>query len=241
MQIFKYDYRIQYQEVDGSRHLRLYTLENFLLNSAGKAADILGIGTKYLTPQDLTWVLTNITMDIDRLPQANEVLDIETWVEDFAHMLSPRNYRLSVAGKQIGQVRTVWAVISLTDRTIQNIFDRPEIQAVEKGDKVDVQRIRHGAPLTEPDGVWEHDIVYSDIDYNGHCNSCKYMEFLLNAHLPSFLGEPFVVDMKYAKEIHEGESIRVLYKQIDENTIRYEIRIVSDNSLSVSAVFQRKA
>ncbi len=237
---FRYDYPIQYQEVDGSRHLRLYTLENFLLNSAGKAADTLGIGSEWLTPQDMTWVLTNITMELDRLPKYNQTLTVETWVEDFSHMLSPRNYALYIDGEKAGQVRTVWAVISLKDRTIQNIFDYPEFVPVERGEKLTIERIRHGATLAEPDGVWEHNIEYSDIDYNGHCNSCKYLEFMLNAHQPVFLGEPLIVDMKYAKEVHKGEAIRVLYKQVDPQTIRYEIRTAADNTLCVSAVIRKK-
>ncbi len=237
---FCYDYPIQYQEVDGSRHLRLYTLENFLLNSAGLAADVLGIGSKWLTPKGMTWVLTNVTMEIDRLPQYNQTLTVETWVEDFTHMLSPRNYNLYIDGEKSGQVRTVWAVISLEDRTIQNIFDYPEFATVERGEKIEMGRIRHGVALTEPDGVWEHTIVYSDIDYNGHCNSCKYLEFMLNAHQPAFLGEPLILDMKYAKEVHKGDAIRVLYKQVDEQTIRYEVRTAADNTLCVSAVIRKK-
>ncbi len=237
---FKYDYPIQYQDVDGSRHLRLYTLENFLLNSAGLAADVLGIGSKWLTPKGMTWVLTNVTMEIDRLPRYNQTLTVETWVEDFAHMLSPRNYALYIDGEKAGQVRTVWAVISLEDRTIQNIFDYPEFAPIERGEKLEMARIRHGAALTEPDGVWEHTIVYSDIDYNGHCNSCKYLEFMLNAHQPAFLGEPLILDMKYAKEVHKGEAIRVLYKQIDEQTIRYEVRTAADNTLCVGGVIRKK-
>ncbi len=237
---FKYDYPIQYQDVDASRHLRLYTLENFLLNSAGLAADVLGIGSKWLTPQGKTWVLTNVTMEIDRLPLYNQTLTVETWVEGFSHMLSPRNYRLYIDGELSGQVRTVWAVISLEDRSIQNIFHYPEFEPIERGEAVSVARIRHGATLQELDGVWDHTIVYSDIDYNGHCNSCKYVEFMLNAHQPSFLGQPMIVDLKYAKEVHQGDSIQVLYKQVDAQTIRYEIRIVQNNELCVSGVMKAK-
>ncbi len=237
---FKYDYTIQYQEVDASRHLRLYTLENYLLNSAGLAADTLGIGSQWLTPQDMTWVLTNITIDIDRLPCANQTLTVETWVEDFAHMLSPRNYCLYVDGEKAGQVRTVWAVISLLDRTIQNIFDYPEFESIERGEAVPIARIRHGKPLEETDGTWEHTIEYSDIDYNQHCNSCKYLEFMLNAYQPAFLEQPMIIDLKYAKELHKGEAIRVNYKIVDEQTIRYEIRTKEDNTICVSALFKKK-
>ena len=39
-----YDYKIKYQEVDDRKKLRLYNLENYLLEVAGRVADDLGFG-----------------------------------------------------------------------------------------------------------------------------------------------------------------------------------------------------
>ena len=48
---YKYEYEIKYQEVDFNRRLRLYVLENYLLETAGRVADELGFGIKYLYPE----------------------------------------------------------------------------------------------------------------------------------------------------------------------------------------------
>ena len=44
---YNYEYEIKYQEVDGEKKLRLFNLENYLLEVAGTVADELGFGRKY--------------------------------------------------------------------------------------------------------------------------------------------------------------------------------------------------
>ena len=47
---YRYNYIVPYQDVDATRRLRLYTMENYLLNVAGKVADEMGIGIPMLLP-----------------------------------------------------------------------------------------------------------------------------------------------------------------------------------------------
>ena len=243
-------YKVQSQEVDANRRLRIYTLENMLLNVAGSNADDTGIGIQYLMQQNCTWVITNMSIEISYLPTHGEKIGIETWVENAAHMLSVRNFRIFLLDEngevqcQIGQARSVWAVINLTDRTIQNVFDQPAFLNYRYGGGIEIAKQPHFSAIDTPDGYWQHEIVYSDIDYNGHCNSCKYLEFMLNASEPVRLKEqlpkqfhhsiaypspliplPFLrIDLKYAKELHKGEKAVVRYQWHDNNAVQYEVR-----------------
>ena len=47
---YNYEYTVKYQEVDASRKLRLFNLENYLLEVAGITADAMGIGISTLRP-----------------------------------------------------------------------------------------------------------------------------------------------------------------------------------------------
>lgn len=229
-------YTVQYQDIDADSRLRLYTLENYLLNAAGRAADQRGFGMHYLKPENMTWVLTNLSLEMDYLPTEGETVEIQTWIENHVHMLSIRNFRFSIEGRQIGQAKSVWAIINYIDRTVQNIFNRPVFQLREQGEQLPIARAGHMKPIEEPTGVWEHQIVYSDIDYNGHCNSCKYLEFMLNA--AGLCDTPFRLDIKYAKEVYKGDNVKVLYKQDEDNTA-YEIR-TDTGELSCSAVIAKR-
>ncbi|MCM1035372.1 MAG: thioesterase [Paludibacter sp.] len=226
-------YPIQYQEVDINHALRLYTLENHLLNCAGLVADMHGFGVKYLNPQNMTWVLTTLSMELNSLPKPGDKLQIETWIENNIHMLSVRNFRLYVDDMPIGQVRSVWAVLHLQQRSIQNIFDQPVFKEIEPGEKLIMARPPHTTAINAPDIHEQHKIVYSDIDYNGHCNSCKYFEFMLNACRPTPDMFPLRIDLRYAKEVYEGDVVDILCKR-DNGSLIYEIR-TAEGELSCSA------
>ena len=184
MQPDKFTYTIQYQDVDEQRRLRLYTLENYLLNSAGLSADLHGFGVKYLHPQHLTWVLTNLSLLIHTLPAPGDEMVVETWVQEHIHTLSIRNFRIYINGTLQGEARSVWAVLNTDDRTIQNVFHLPAFQLDQPGEALDIPRPARHIPITHPDLETTYRIAYSDIDYNGHCNSCKYLEHLLNLYAP---------------------------------------------------------
>ena len=218
----RYKYKIQYQDIDGNSKLRLYTLENMILNSAGLNADELGIGVQYLSQQNCTWVLISLALEINYLPTQGETLEVETWIEQNMHALSMRNYRFYVDNRQVGVAHSVWAVIDLTTRAITNIFEQEAFLKIPQGEQVDVSKTPRMMKVAEQSGEWQHEIVYSDIDYNGHCNSCKYLEFMLNSCTPEFLTQPLRVDLRYQHEVKKGEHVKVLFEKKDSQ-ITYEI------------------
>ena len=91
---YNYEYEIKYQEVDGEKKLRLFNLENYLLEVAGTVADELGFGISQLHPKGLTWILTRLSVEMYELPTHCQKVRFETWIESNAHMLSTRNFRI---------------------------------------------------------------------------------------------------------------------------------------------------
>lgn len=261
----KLEYTVQYQDIDQNYRLRLYTLENYLLNVAGLVADQNGFGMRYLAKQNCTWVLINLSLELSYLPTVDEVLTIETWVEQNMHMMSVRNYRLYVGDVMVGQAKSVWTIINMTDRIIQNLFNQPVFEDITTGEQVKIARASRFAQFTDEDrtilssqqvnqqeGGWQkRKVMYSDIDYNGHCNSCKYLEMMLNACEPADLKRELPTtpkniaecnsllrfDIKYAKEIYRDDAIDIYYTA-DSNAINYEIRN-ADGEISCQARISR--
>ena len=94
-------------------------------------------------------------------------------------------------------------------------------------------------------------IRYSDLDYNRHCNSCKYVQAMLDAYLPSALvgwqlgqapatisQELWRLDVHYSREVVIGEHISVAY-QDEGNLIRYQL-LNSEGLTSCSAVLSHQ-
>jgi len=232
-----YTYQIQPQDVDYTRRLRLYTLENYLLNVAGRAAEDEGYGLSQLKPLGYTWVITRLNLEIKYLPTHYEMIRVETWVEQNAHMLSVRNYRIYMGEQLIGRAKSVWAVLDLEKREIVNVFDLPMFAGKTDGEVLDIVKPLRLLPLTQPDGEVPYTIQYSDCDYNKHCNSCKYLERMMDAKLPNVENSCIRLDINYIKEVHNSDKIftRFLtdsqglhYQQVDENGKSVCTALISD-------------
>ena len=217
---YNYEYEIKYQEVDGEKKLRLFNLENYLLEVAGTVADALGFGIAALHPRGLTWILTRLSVEMYELPTHCQKVRFETWIESNAHMLSTRNFRIYSGDKLIGQCKSVWAVLDLAKREIVNIFDDPMFANCVDGEVIDMPRVRM-TTIPEPTGIVPHKVVYSDIDYNGHCNSCRYLQAMTDAYLPDYYGKKVRLDINYQKESMLGEELQTLYL-VTEEGVQYQ-------------------
>lgn len=217
---YNYEYEIKYQEVDGEKKLRLFNLENYLLEVAGTVADELGFGIAKLHPRGLTWILTRLSVEMYDLPTHCQKVRFETWIESNAHMLSTRDFRIYSGDRLIGQCKSVWAVLDLAKREIVNIFDDPMFENCVDGEVIDMPRVRM-TTIPEPTGVVPHKVVYSDIDYNGHCNSCKYLQAMTDAYLPDYYGKKVRLDINYQKEAMLGEELQTLYL-VTEDGVQYQ-------------------
>ena len=239
---YNYEYEIKYQEVDGRKRLRLFNLENYLLEVAGTVADELGFGIRAFHPMGLTWILTRLSVEMYELPTHCERVRFETWIESNSHMLSTRNFRIYTSphpspkeretsplcgdGREvwtlIGQCKTVWAVLDMEKREIVNIFDDPMFENCVDGEVIDMPRVRM-TTIPEPTGSMPHKIVYSDIDYNGHCNSCRYLQAMTDAYLPDYYGKKIRLDINYSKEAMLGEEMQIYYLVTDDG-VQYQMK-----------------
>ena len=217
---YNYEYEIKYQEVDDKKRLRLFNLENYLLEVAGTVADELGFGILALHPRGLTWILTRMSVEMYELPTHCEKVRFETWIESNAHMLSTRDYRIWSGDRLIGQCKSVWAVLDLEKREIVNVFDDPIFEGCIDGEVLDIQRVRM-TTIPEPTGIVPHTIVYSDLDYNRHCNSCRYLQAMTDAYLPDYYGKTVRLDINYSKEVTLGDDLQTLYL-VTEDGVQYQ-------------------
>ena len=88
------------------------------------------------------------------------------------------------------------------------------------GEVIEMPRVRM-TTIPEPTGCEVHKIVYSDIDYNGHCNSCRYLQAMTDAYLPAYYGRKVRLDINYSKEAMLGETLQTYYL-VTEEGVQYQ-------------------
>ena len=168
--------------VDFTGRLTLGVLGNHLLNCAGFHATERGFGMAELNEENYTWVLSRLAVDMDEMPLQYDPFSVQTWVENVYRLFTDRNFAiLDKDGRKIGYARSVWAMISMQTRKpidllainggdiVNYVCDEP--CPIEKPSRIKVMATEPVASLTAK---------YSDIDINGHVNSIRYIEHILD-------------------------------------------------------------
>ena len=131
-------------------------------------------------------------------------------------------------GKVYGYGRSIWAMIdtesrqptdifSIDDGAINNWIVKDKECPIDKGGRV---KMDDSAEL-----VRTIDTYYSDVDINGHINSVKYIEHVLDLWDLQWYGEHQVrrFEIAYVAEAHQGDRLSFFRLQTGDN--EYCVRI----------------
>lgn len=153
---------------------------NYLLHAASSHAGERGFGYSDMTEKHTAWVLSRMAIELYDYPEMSEAITLLTWVGDVGRLFTERCFELqNKDGKPFGFARSIWAAIDLETR-------RPTMLDVEGLSSFISER---PCPIEKPGKIHpvENEIEgtaftvkYSDLDINGHLNSIKYIEHLLD-------------------------------------------------------------
>lgn len=225
----RYEFVAEPFHVDFAGRLTMGVLGNHLLNCAGFHAADRGFGIAVLNENHYTWVLSRLAVEMTDMPWAYEKFSIETWVENVYRLFTDRNFAvLNAEGKPIGYARSVWAMISMETRKPADLFllHGDEITSYICADKpcpiAKAGRVKVG----DAQPVAEYHTRYSDIDLNGHVNSIKYIEHILDLFPLEMYREKTLhrFEVAYAAESHYGDVLGFYREQKSENEYDIEVR-----------------
>lgn len=183
--------------LDFRGRLTLPMIGNYLLHCAAEHAGQKGFGFNDMSERRCAWVLSRLAVEMTRYPAMSETVSVHTWVEEVGRWFTSRCFALrGPSGEPVGYARSVWAAIDLETRKPTDLSALGSLQAyvadepcpIDKPGKIAAAET--GAP-GEP-----YRVRYSDLDVNGHFNSIKYIEHILNL---------FDLDFFRRKEIHRFE------------------------------------
>ena len=227
-QIGTYRFVAEPFHVDFNGRLTLGVLGNHLLNCAGFHATDRGFGIATLHEENFTWVLSRLAIELDEMPYQYEEFSIQTWVENVYRLFTDRNFAiLNKDGKKIGYARSVWAMINLNTRKpadllalhggniVDYVTDEP--CPIEKPSRIKLSTQEVAATLTAK---------YSDIDINGHVNSIKYIEHILDLFPMDTFKEKQVkrFEMAYVAESYYGDVLSFFQEEISGNEYHVEVK-----------------
>ena len=238
--IGKYEFMAEPFHCDFSGRMFLGHLGNQMLNAADFHSTDRGFGMKYLMTIKRSWVLSRLAIEMEEMPSQYERYSIETWVESAMKFFTSRNFCVAGNdGRVYGYGRSIWAMIDTETRQPTDIYaiDNGAIDKWIVADKPCPIEKSSRVKMTENAGfVRCIDINYNDIDINGHVNSVKYIEHVLDLWDVAWYREHRLkrFEIAYVAEAHQGDKMGFYGEQTAEN--EYCVRLVKTESGEQNAV-----
>ncbi len=235
----RYEFLAEPFHCDFSKRLFMGHLGNHMLNAADFHAAHRGFGMTYLNPLHKTWVLSRLAIEMEKMPPQYSRFYVETWVEGVMKFFTNRNFRVVDAddeNKVYGYGRSIWALIDTDSRQPQNIMDvrDGDIMNYVETDKecpiAGLSRVRMGKEAQLVASMPTH---YSDVDVNGHINSVKYIEHVLDLFGLDIYRDYCIkrFDIAYVAESYYGDILNYYKETVSDSVFCVRItRTAPDSS-----------
>ena len=242
MKEYKQEFYLSAGDCNPQSEMPLPLLFTRIIEVATNHANSWGVGYARLIQDNQGWVLSRVTVEMTRYPRVDENYSLTTWVEDYNRHFSQRNMMISDAqGNTIGYVRTIWVVINLSTRESVDISKLSYIRdnVSERLCSVEAQR---RMPPIEPTRKSTYRFEYTDIDFNGHVNTVRYIEHLLNQFPLQHHAENMVrrMEIAFVKEAYYGNEAHFAIDDSDPMNVRIDIIIDNETRVRSRFIFAKR-
>lgn len=224
-----YEFLAEPFHCDFASRLFMGHLGNHLLNAADFHSNDRGYGMNYLMPRHKTWVLSRLAIEMQEMPKSYDKFTVETWVESAMKYFTSRNFKIcasasdgSEAEKVYGYGKSVWAMIDTETRQPVDIFSIhdgliKEYIEMEKTCPIAASsRVKMGK---DAELVRTIHTYYNDVDVNGHINSVKYIEHVLDLFDLDYYKTHFLqrFEIAYVAESHQGDLLNFYLEKVEND------------------------
>lgn len=217
-----YRYAVATQNVDLTLRATISSLGNYILNTAGIDAQGKGFGVDALSQKNLTWVLSKLVLEIDSRPEQFSEFDLTTWVNQNSRLISTRNFTLSdLSGDVFCRALSQWCMLDYVRRVPINLETIEDAYAshicLEPSPCEQPLRLR----AIEAEVVGEHKVVYSDIDFNNHMNTMRYIGIMVDMLDIELIksNRPLRIDVHFMHECTYGQMLKIGMQSVENQTL----------------------
>lgn len=230
--ISSYPFTIQPENVDFTLRASVASIISYMLNVAGTDAHRKGFGVETLQGHSFTWVLSRLAVDINTQPRQYSNIEIDTWVNEFNRLSSTRNFKMRIGEDVIAAGVSQWCMLNMETRQAVDMTQLKDIY--ERAMVAEPSPITAPARLRdiEPQASVSRPVAYSDIDFNRHVNTLRYIDLIFDS-LPIELIEKnngMRLDINFIAEALYGEVLTIGWTS-EGNVWQFEISSDSGKKL----------
>ena len=232
--IYQQSFHINDAAVDCFGRLKPSMLLFYVQEVSGIHASTLGAGYDALMAKNLFWAILRTRVQITRLPMSGETIRVETWPMPTSRVAYPRSVvAYDEAGQEIFRAISLWCLMDTQNRSM--------VLPGKSG--VIVEGTLRGNELTVPGSLavkalsnsGSRQVLFSDLDRNGHMNNTRYMEWCGDL-LPSGFHHahtPREFTVCYHAEALEGENLELHYELKEGGVLQVDAWRNQENDASV--------
>lgn len=216
--------------------LALPIMASNIIDIATTHANQLHIGNPDMEDSHGGWVLSRLTIEMDRWPKVNETYTLTTWIESYNRHFSSRAFRVDDAeGRAIGYARSIWMIIDTVSHRNLGLSHLPISAALIDGTEAPLEKQARHRPILLPEVAEgeasvlcaakqpvKYTFKYCDIDFYRHVNTVRYIVLLLNQFTLQQLDERPVrrLELSFMREAVYGMTVDILEAKSENPLLR---------------------
>jgi acyl-ACP thioesterase len=204
--------KLHFGAIDRSDRLTLASTFDFFQEAAINHAEALGVGREAMVKTGQIWVLSRLSALWDRRPKWQETLTVRSWPRGWERLFALRDYDiLDASDVPVVRGRSCWIILDMEKRrpmrpqtvmeTLPMNQDRNAMEGVPPSLE-SREDLRHAG---------ERRALYSDVDYNGHVNNARYVQWIQDLLEPAVLETcgRARLDINYLGEVKPGQTVEL--------------------------------
>jgi acyl-ACP thioesterase len=219
MDIWQESLTVDFTAVDPSNRITPARIFDLFQETAGRHAEDLGVGREHMINTGQAWILSRISVLMEKRPKQMETFTIRTWPRGWERLFALRDFDIQDnTGAVMVRGRSAWLILDVEKRrpmrpqaTMDNLPPNEGRDSLPGG----------AAGLETQSGLvktGERRAAYSDIDYNGHVNNARYVQWIQDIVDPGLLeqAETIRLDINYLSEVVIGETVEFFTASLNE-------------------------
>ncbi len=222
--IYTHEYRINASETDINSIAPVSAIFRYLQDCANYHLAAMGTPYEEMFANGQSFVLSKITLKMNDTLSVHDKFSVSTWAYPSRAYSFIRNYRIHKNGVMIGEASSIWALLDTRTKSLIKVESTGYNEYAESEETGGINLRERPAPDLDYTKIYEKEVMYSDMDLNGHMNNTRYPDVYCNGIETMKNRYVSEIAIHYRKEAPGGVKLDVLMSRTGD---RYNFRTVN--------------
>jgi acyl-ACP thioesterase len=222
--VWSESHEVRFGAIDKSDTMTLDAVLDSFQEAAISHAENLGVGRQAMASSNQAWILSRMSVEINRRPKYGETVTVSTWPRGGEKLFALRDFDIrDMADNPVVKARSCWVIIDMEKRRPlrpQTVMDTMPLNDGKDALLTDRTLAVALDKRSSLERIAERQALYSDVDFNGHVNNVSYIRWIEDALESALLEQATIIrlDINYLNEVLADEVTEIWSEQIADES-----------------------